>query len=448
MSSGEHFFLKPNRDAHFLAFRGSFRGMEIPENSGEGGAFTDPLQAWAPGEVWFRRWIPEGLPWGNEELLEAVPESAAGCYGVKVGAYTRRDGQRYEPGELVVVDTREEFERLLQEFGSSTDLVFPWYGRLVPASLLAPHSSRVDLAGYRAEFGGRFLKSLLLTAGLVALGFAMPDLLMLALLMATFYGLFPLVESAMAWVRRVDLLSVEELNRRLVNFEFFRRWLVNRRSRLLKVGVGALVAVFVAQMLAGLSASIEAAALVKSRVLDGGEWWRVVTTGLMHGNVVHILFNGMALYSLGRVIVALVSPSLLGSVFLFTVVSGSCASLWMGPGEASVGASGGILGCLGFLLVVTGKYRRVLPGYLRASLLQSTFVVAIFGLLGAGFIDNAAHAGGFLGGLLLGFVLSPWIELAPRKSRPLARLFSAASLSVLAAGVVKIFWELWLTRAG
>ena len=181
---------------------------------------------------------------------------------------------------------------------------------------------------------------------------------------------------------------------------------------------------------------------MKDRVFEHGEWWRLVTTGLMHGNVIHILFNGMALYSLGRVLVALVSPALLSFVFVATVVTGSLASLWLGPGVPSVGASGGILGCLGFLLVVTMKFAKELPGYLRASLIQATIVVAIFGALGSRFIDNAGHAGGFLGGLVLGLLFSPWMRLAPSSTRPIFRLLSWFSIAVLLGGVAKIALEL------
>ncbi len=406
-----------------------------------------PFGAWREGEVWFRDLIPTHLPWGREDLLDAVPEMATGSYGARTGEDAQVDGQRYGRGEVVPAASAEELLGLLPSLKEATDLVFPWYNRMVPVALLSPHRERIDLAAYRAEAGGRFVRALLVTGAALGLGYAFPNYSMLALLAATMYGLFPLVESAATWLQRIDRLPVPELNRRLVNFEFFRRWLLGRRSRLLMVGVGLMVAIFVGQTAVGLDPSIEAAALVKARVRNDGEWWRLVTTGLMHGHLLHILFNGMALYNLGRIVAALVSPSLLGVVFLFTVVTGSLASLWLGPGPASVGASGGILGCLGFLLVVTRKFRAELPGFLRTNLLQASLVVAIFGWLGSRFIDNAAHAGGFLGGILLGLVFSPWIRLAPPKARPAARVLSALSLAVLAAAAAKIAWELWRAAA-
>lgn len=401
-----------------------------------------PLEAWREGEVWFREWIPSDRPWGSEELLDEVPAAAVGHYGLQVSERTTVDGQRYEAGEVVIVDSRSELLRLWSSI-AATAVIVPWYGKMIPIVLVAPSVRRIDLATYRAEHGARFVRSLLITAGLVAVAFFMPQFQMLGLLIATMYGLFPLVESGMAWLRRVDRFSVDELNRRVVNFELFRRWFVAKRSRLLMVGLAGIVLVFVGQCIVGRDASIHAAALVKLRVFVDGEWWRTLTTGLMHGSEIHLLFNGMALYSLGRVITALVSPSLLGAVFLATVLTGSLASLWLGPAPASVGASGGILGCLGFLLMVTVKFRRELPGYLQSSLIQSTLVVAIFGLLGSGFIDNAAHAGGFVGGIVLGAAFYPWIRLAPTKANPFVKVLSGASLLVLLAGFGKVAWELW-----
>ncbi len=400
------------------------------------------LRHWPEGTVWFRRYLPTDLPWGKESFLDPVPENAVGCYGVKVGAETKIDGVRYESGQIVVVDSPADFRRLLPALDSATEFLFPWYGRMVPASLLLPHRETIGLAAYRRGITSKLLRAFVLAVGLVALAFAVPSLMIIALIAAVMYGLHPLVELGMAWTRRVDRLTVEDLNRRAVNFEFFRRWIQTRPARWLKVGLGVLVAVFLAQLAVGTMPSIVAAALVKERVLIHGEWWRLITTGLMHGNVIHILFNGMALYSLGRVLVALVSPALLSFVFMATVVTGSLASLWLGPGVPSVGASGGILGCLGFLLVVTVKFGKELPGYLRASLIQATIVVAIFGALGSQFIDNAGHAGGFLGGLALGALFSPWMRLAPSSTRPLFRLLSWGSIAVLLGGVGKIGMEL------
>ncbi|MAS96549.1 MAG: hypothetical protein CMO55_25450 [Verrucomicrobiales bacterium] len=415
------------------------------------------LREWKDDQVWFRDLIPEEYPWGNEEFLDEVPETARGEFGVKFAGDSTVDGTRYQSGQIAVVDTREEFVRLFSRSENILGIIVPWFDRIVPATLLTPYQRQIDKAEFRRGLAAKFQKALLITVVLLGIGFWMKEFLMLALLGATIYGLFPLVEVAMTWFRKIDEVSVPELNRRLVNHEFFQRWMLSRPKRSMQIAIGVLVLVFLGQCavdggLFNLGQSVQAAALVKKDVTEGGEWWRTVTTGLMHANLIHILFNGMALYSLGRVITAVVSRSLLSVVFLVTVITGSIASLYLGPSEvtfegvtmprASVGASGGILGCLGFLLVITYKYKGVIPGYLRLSLIQSAIVVTIFGLLGSLFIDNAAHAGGFVGGVVLGLVFYPWLNLAPERTRLSIRFLGWVSMAVLVAGVVKIAIEL------
>ena len=401
------------------------------------------LRFWPEGKVWFHEQLLSDLPWCDGIFLEEVPETARGSYGVRVGGAVKIDGERYQQGNVVIVDTRAELERVLSQVDEVEAVIFPWYDRMVPPVLLVPHQRTIDLKIYRKGLQKRFLKALGILIAALALGFYERSFLMFALLGATIYGLFPLVEVSMAWFRRIDQYSVDELNRRTVSGEFFRRWMLSRPTGPLRIALVVLAVVFAGQLWVGVDASILKAALVKPAVLEGREWWRTVTTGLMHGGVFHILFNGMALYSLGRVIVALVSPSLLVIVFFLTVITGSLASLWFGQASASVGASGGILGCLGFLLVVCEKFKNELPQFLRMSCIQSAIVIAIFGLLGNSFIDNAAHAGGFIGGLILGAVFYNGLRLASNDTGTSVRFISWVCLFFLILGFAKVLFEIW-----
>lgn len=413
---------------------------------------TEIRTDWPEGKVWFRDQIPEDMPWGDESLLEELPDSATGCYGVKVDEYVYIDGQRYSPGNYITVGSVAEIEKLLANVKKVSGIFVPWYDRVISAALWRPHHRPVDKIEYRKRIQQRFFRSLALCVGLIVLGVLRPEFLMMAILGLAMFGLYPLVQSMMAWFRPVDKYSVDELNSRLVRNEFFSQWVGRQPTLMVKVAVGLLAVVFVGQSVVdyqspvpfpGIKTSIQEAALVKEAVRDGGEWWRLVTTGLLHGNLIHIVFNGMALFSLGRVIVALVSPSLLSIVFLVSVITGSLASLYLGQAPASVGASGGILGCLGFLLVVTRKFRRQVPDYLRTNLIMSCIVIAIFGLLGSQFIDNAAHVGGFIGGVVLGEVLYSQLKLVPGSTGKSIRAVSILCVGVLLSGIAKVFWEFW-----
>lgn len=89
-------------------------------------------------------------------------------------------------------------------------------------------------------------------------------------------------------------------------------------------------------------------------------------------------------------------------VLLVSFVSGSFLSMVLLPATTSVGASGGRMGLLGFLIVLGIRYKPVLPREFVRSLVKGALWVAVAGLVAHAYIDNAAHAGGFLGGLGVG----------------------------------------------
>jgi membrane associated rhomboid family serine protease len=168
---------------------------------------------------------------------------------------------------------------------------------------------------------------------------------------------------------------------------------------------GLLVAVFVVQFFTGMNRSIEAAGMVKPFVFQFGQYWRLLTCTVLHGDVLHIAFNVVALVALGRLIEAHAHPVYLPVTFLFSAICGSLASLYMTPdGPPSIGASGGLMGMIGFLLVMGYRRKEVLPpGFLKSILFSIALILGI-GMIAAGMIDNAAHLGGLAGGVLLGLV--------------------------------------------
>ncbi len=398
---------------------------------------------WSEGRVWFREFIPRDTAWGREDLLEPVPDSHREQWAVRVTGRTYVDERNHKAGELVPVHNAEAVQRLVQDGKAISAVAVPWYDRLIPAGLTLPNQGTIDRSKYLRNLRQPFAKAAIIcvAAILVVVFYPKPDIFFLALIAGTMFGLFPLIEVIGLALERVDRLSVEELNRRRVNHFFFFSWIRTLRGGALIWAAAALALVLLGQIAVGLIPSIDAAALVKNDVLQNGEWWRLLTTGLMHGSLMHLLFNGAALFSFGKLIRALVNPAALAIVFLVTVITGSLASLYFSSAAASVGASGGILGCLGFLLVVVQRFKAVLPHSLRTSLIQSTIVVSIFGALGAGFIDNAAHAGGFFGGVGIGLLFWKSLRLAGPASTTV-RALGAISAVVLVAGLAKVALEL------
>lgn len=178
-------------------------------------------------------------------------------------------------------------------------------------------------------------------------------------------------------------------------------WLRGRPATISTWLAGCMVAVTVVAFIPD-DRAVAVAGLVKDRVWE--EPFRLVTAAVLHVQVFHLWMNALALYYLGRLMEAHASPPRLPLVFLLSALGGSLASAVLHPG-ASVGASGGILGLVGYMVVLTHRRAHEFPrGYLR----RMGLVVggtALLGALGFAIIDNAAHAGGFVAGLLLGRVL-------------------------------------------
>lgn len=136
-----------------------------------------------------------------------------------------------------------------------------------------------------------------------------------------------------------------------------------------------------------------------------GEWWRILTSGFLHFGLIHLAMNMFAFIQIGLVLERLIGVSRFAAAYLIALVTGSLLSLVFHDNAVSAGASGAVFGMYGvFLALLTTK---LISKSVRKSLLSGvlTFVGynLIFGLQGS--IDNAAHIGGLLGGMLAGYAM-------------------------------------------
>jgi membrane associated rhomboid family serine protease len=206
--------------------------------------------------------------------------------------------------------------------------------------------------------------------------------------------------------------------------------------------VGGIVVVFLVQLLADsqnprgnnpISYSIETAGLVK-RLFWQGEWWRILTSGAMHGGFLHIYFNSQAFYGFGSTIEYLSNRAHLAIIFLLAVVGGGILSVIFMPVGTSVGASGGIMGLVGYLAVYGYRRQRHLPpGFLKSMLINIGFIAA-FGIIGYQFIDNFGHLGGLLVGAIYGFIqVSRNLDKDPRETNVFIKILGVVSLIIFIA---------------
>ena len=142
-----------------------------------------------------------------------------------------------------------------------------------------------------------------------------------------------------------------------------------------------------------------------------GEWWRLFSSIFLHGGFVHLLSNMIALLFAGLLLEPLTGRKIFTIIYCISGLAASAISLWWNDTVVSVGASGAIFGLYGVLLILLLS-KMVSPSLSKLFLISIIFFIAYnlsVGLLGQG-IDNAAHIGGLLAGILLGFLTLPSIK--------------------------------------
>ncbi len=171
-----------------------------------------------------------------------------------------------------------------------------------------------------------------------------------------------------------------------------------------------------------------------------GQYWRLITSMFLHFGIIHIAGNMWCLWNLGRLAEKLLGPVTVFGVYLLTGIGASLLSLSWDPMRVSAGASGAIFGIAGVLITTLyfGKHnlqkdavRRLLGYVVRFSLLN-----LLFGL--QGHIDNMAHFGGLVSGLLIGFFLARTFSSPVEERSTQRRMILGISALVLLVLIVPV----------
>lgn len=194
--------------------------------------------------------------------------------------------------------------------------------------------------------------------------------------------------------------------------------------------LGFLIIVSVVQM-TNLEDSISGAGFVKPLFWQG-DYWRILTSTVMHAGFLHLFMNGQALFYFGKFIETLTNRAHVAIVFVLAAVSGNLFSLFFMPEGTSVGASGGIMGLLGFLAIFGFRRKREIPPAFFRNILTNLALIAVIGVIGVAFIDNAAHFGGLVAGTIYGFLIIPTDkEKSPQKTGLFLQMLGFASLILI-----------------
>ncbi len=143
-----------------------------------------------------------------------------------------------------------------------------------------------------------------------------------------------------------------------------------------------------------------------------GEWYRLITAIFLHGDIQHLLGNMIMLFYVGDMLENELGHKKFAILYFVAGIAGSLSSLAMqyvelmdkGKAVASIGASGALFGVMGAYLYVLFVNRK---GGAKNSFIKVLFVVcySLYGGMIATNVDNAAHVGGLIAGLILGIIL-------------------------------------------
>lgn len=168
-----------------------------------------------------------------------------------------------------------------------------------------------------------------------------------------------------------------------------------------KTLIAIIVAVYLITVVQGFGINSPGGSFFMKTVLYGpfvanGDWWRLITSAFLHGGLLHIAFNMLALWWIGAPVEHYLGRSRYLLLYFASALAGSAGALLQTPTTPVVGASGAIFGILGAMVIIEWQHTGSFAGN------AMTLIVIN---LGIGFFYSNLSWGGHIGGLV-GGVLS------------------------------------------
>jgi rhomboid protease GluP len=163
-----------------------------------------------------------------------------------------------------------------------------------------------------------------------------------------------------------------------------------------------------------------------------GEWWRLASAIFLHFSIIHLAINMWSLWDAGQFVERMYGHTRFICIYLLSGILGNLTSLVVqGNSAVSGGASSSIFGIIGALLVYLWANRETVS--LREfrlffwGALGFSIAIIVLGFIIPG-IDNSAHIGGFISGILLSIILLP--SIAHKSMQKSYSIMAAITLSI------------------
>ena len=226
-----------------------------------------------------------------------------------------------------------------------------------------------------------------------------------------------------------------------------RRVRIRRPRSVTSLLLGSNAVMFLVELALGSATSVAVlvtlGAMVPSLIAEG-QYWRLITSMFLHVGVLHLVLNLYVLYLFGGVLESVLGSARFTAVYFITGFCGSAASFALGgTNRVAAGASGAIFGLLGAWLAYNWRRRRLsvaAQGNLRVALVLIG-VNLVLGVAVRG-IDNAAHVGGLVAGLIAGLTVEGF-----GRGRVRTAAIVGGFVTLTAAGALLVTWRV-TTLAG
>ena len=139
-------------------------------------------------------------------------------------------------------------------------------------------------------------------------------------------------------------------------------------------------------------------------LINEGQIFRFITSAFLHGGIIHIIFNMMALKIIGVQVEQVYGRKKYAVIYLASAIGSSALSYILSPQSISVGASGAVFGLLGAMFMFGYKNRKNIGKEYMINIIQVIILNIAIGLTVPN-IDNFGHIGGLIVGSLIAAVL-------------------------------------------
>lgn len=139
-------------------------------------------------------------------------------------------------------------------------------------------------------------------------------------------------------------------------------------------------------------------------LINNGQPWRLITSAFLHGGLAHIAFNMYALKITGEEVEYVYGKVKYMAIYLISALGGSIFSYLFNADSISVGASGAIFGLLGAMITFGIRHKDKIGKAYIINLFKVVLINIFIGVTISN-IDNSAHIGGLLFGIISAFLL-------------------------------------------